>query len=278
MIQRIRCLFLAVALWAVSGAFAQTDNTTAEDLVRSSGLWEQLGHIGPQVQAGLADAMTRSGRTPSAAETERTSRAIQVAYAPARLRAIAVDAFARHLKAREVVELRAWYGSPVGQRITHLEETASKEAGDPQAFAQQGRVLLEKSSPQRRRLLEDLTTETRAAEVLTNVTIHTATGVQRGLASVLPDMPARSVQELRAELEAQRPNMMKAFASLSLGGYAKVYASLPTEHLEQYLVFVRSPVGRVFHALATEAFNAAVTDAATEFGRRLPGTKDQSNT
>jgi hypothetical protein len=84
--------------------------------------------------------------------------------------------------------------------------------------------------------------------------------------------------ELRMQLEAQRPQMLKAFAVLSLAAFAKAYAPLPTDGLESYVAFIRSRPGRDFNTIGIEALDAALTEAAAEFGRLLQGAKDQSNT
>ncbi|KRC04082.1 hypothetical protein ASE11_03180 [Hydrogenophaga sp. Root209] len=72
--------------------------------------------------------------------------------------------------------------------------------------------------------------------------------------------------------------MLKAFAALSLAGFAKAYATLPTDHLERYVAFVQSRPGHDFNAVGIEALDAALTEAAAELGRQLQGAKDQSNT
>ena len=56
------------------------------------------------------------------------------------------------------------------------------------------------------------------------------------------------------------------------------YAKIPSQQLRQYVAFIRTPAGRQFNAAAMEAMAAALTDAAAEMGRRLPGTRDGRNT
>lgn len=277
MFKLLRFLFLSAALLGVGGVYAQTDNATAEALARKSGLWEQLSSVAPQVLAGFSEALSQVGTKPSAVEIDRISRVIQDAYSVTGLRAVSVGVIAGKLSARDIADLLRWYDSPVGQRITKLEEEASAEKGDPQALLQQGLALVEKLPPARRRLLDELLTETRTAEAMTQITINTLMAVQQGAASALSNTPAAPAPKLKAALESQRPQMLKEFAALSLAGFAKVYETMPTEFLEQYVAFVKSAAGRDFNTLCLEALDAAFTEAAAEFGRGLPGAKDQSN-
>lgn len=278
MIRLLRLLFLSATLLGAGATHAQTDTATAENLLRKSGLWEQLGSIAPQVQAGFADAVSQGDSKPSAAEVERISRVIEHAFSANRMRAVSVTVIAKSLSARDVADLLRWYDSPMGRQIAKLEAKASEQSGDPQALMQQGLALLERSAPPRRKLLEELLVETRAAEGLTQVTINTALAAHRGAASASPNTLLVPAAELRMQLEAQRPAMLKAFAALSLAAFAKAYATLPTDHLQRYVAFVKSRAGREFNTIGMEALDAALTEAAAELGRQLQGAKDPSNT
>ena len=52
----------AAALLCAHGLVAaQVGKDVAEEMVRKSGLWEQLGHVAPQVKAGIVDAASKGG-------------------------------------------------------------------------------------------------------------------------------------------------------------------------------------------------------------------------
>lgn len=271
-------LWLCAMLFAAGAAQAQVDKATAESLLRKSGLWEQLASIPVQAEAGLADVFAKSGAKPSAAETDRVSRAIRTAYSATRLRSVALEIVSTRLNAQHVAELQRWYDSRIGQDVTRIEEQASAETGDPQAKMQQGFRLLERSPPARRQLLQDLLRETRAAELMTQMTINTSLAALRGLSSVMPEAPAVSLKELNARLETQRPQMMQTFSAVMLAGFARVYVSLPEDQLQQYVRFLASRAGNHYTAVCMEALEAGLMEAAADFGRRLPSTKDQANT
>ena len=278
LIKLFRFLLLSATLLGAGGTHAQTDTATAENLLRKSGLWEQLGSIAPQVQAGFGAALSQGDSKPSAAEVERISRVIESAFSATRMRTVGIKVVAARLNARNAADLLRWYDAPVGRQIASLEAKASEEGADPQALMQQGLALLERSPPPRRQLLQALLVETRAAEALTQVTINTSLAAHRGAASALPNTLLLPEAELRMQLEAQRPEMLKAFAALALASFAKAYATLPTDHLGRYADFIKSRAGQDFNTIGIEALDAALTEAAAEFGRQLQGAKDQSNT
>lgn len=270
---------VAVALLLASGALqAQIDKATAESLIRKSGLWEQLGAMSPQVQDGFVAGLDQGGLQPSEAERERLGGVLADAFAPQRLRAVAVGRVARGLKARHLSRLQRWFDSPAGRTIARLEEAATADATDPQTQLREGAALLEQLSPARRALLERLSAETRAAETLTQISINIVLAVQRGVSSAQYNAPGPSLAELRSALEAQREELQQTMSGFVLAGFARAYQSLPDEMLARYVAFYRSEAGAHFNLVSITALDAALTEASAALGRALPGLRDQGRT
>lgn len=270
----------AALLVSAPGAHAQTDAKTAEEFLRSSGLWAQLATVAPQMRTGFSDAAAQAGVTPTPAELERMSRVIDSAFSAQRLRASAITIFRSDLQAEHVPALRRWYSSSPGKNITAVEEaeSASQATTDPLAIVQQGSALLSAMPAARRTMLQEYVQVTRSAEMMAQFTVDTTVAMQQGLLSVTPNATDLSAKELRATLEAQRPQMIPALAEFSLAIYARTYSRLPTAELRKYVDFMKTKAGRHFMDVSFEAFTAAMVDASAEFGRGLPGAKDKSNT
>lgn len=153
---------------------AQTDANTAEALMRSSGMWNQLTSISPQVRSGFLAGASQAKSKSSPTEIARISKTIDEAFSSARLRSTALATLRAETKAVHVPALRRWYSSRVGKRVTSLEEAASATQTDPQAVVQQGTALLSTMPAARRALLEELVVVTRSGEAVTQITIDTA--------------------------------------------------------------------------------------------------------
>ena len=268
------CAFVALAS---PGAHAQTDAATAELLMRKSGMWEQLTGVAPQVRSGIVAAVAQAGASTGTAELARLSRLVDAAYSAERLRAVSLAVVSRSLNPRHVPELRAWFDTRVGQTITKLEEAASADDRSPDVIVREGIALLGDLSASRRAALEELVKVTQSAELMTRMNISGALAVQRGVSSVLPNGTGPTAAELQAALEAQRPQMLAAFTAISMASVVKTYDALPTADLERYVAFQKSEAGRNFHESGVLALEAALIDAAAEFGRGLPGTKAAAN-
>lgn len=274
----MRWIALLGALLLLPAAHAETDADTAESLMRRSGLWEQLASIGPQARAGVLASVAQAGSQPSAAELERLTRAADAAFDAQRLRGTARGAIARGLDTQHLPALLRWYASPPGLAMTRLEEVSATDTREPPAVMQAGATLLQRMPEERRLLLTDMVEATRAPEAMVQLVIGTSLAAYRGAASVTPGTPGLTLAELRALLEAQRPQMLKAYAALALAGMAITYEAAATGELGAYLDFLKSDAGRHFSDLGNAAIDAAMVEASADFGRRLPGSRDQANT
>ena len=273
----LRAFCLAALLAAAAVAHAAIDRPDAESLVRKSGLWEQLSGVAAQIEAGLEQAMTRTDADLADSERARIAHVVQAAYAPERLRAISADVIAARTQPEHLRELRTWFDSPSGQAVARAEETPLPHEGDAEASMRAGLRLLVSMPGERRRLLEDLLAATHAAEGMVQITISTTVAVQLGAASALQEGRAVSPAQVRAALESQRPEMLKSFTRMSLANFAQTYDPIPSEELRAYLDFIRSPAGAAFNEASLQALDTALTEAAMEMGRYLPGTRDRSN-
>lgn len=273
-----RALCLAGLLAAGSlAAHAEIGRPDAESLVRKSGLWEQLAGVAPQIEAGLQKALAQGAAAPAPSEKVRIARVVQNAYAPERLRALSAGVVAAKVPPEHLLALRAWFDSAQGQAVAHAEEAPAGDAQTSGAALKQGLSLLATMPSERRQLLEDLLAATHAAEGMVQITISTTVAVQQGAASAITGLSGPTPKQARAALEAQRPQMMKAFTAVMMATFARTYAELPSEQLRAYVAFVRSPAGASFNDVSLQALDAALSDAATEMGRYLPGTRDGSN-
>ena len=173
--------------------------------------------------------------------------------------------------------LRVWFDSPLGNAVAHAEEESSSNAADSASALKEGLRVLASTPRERRKLLEDLLAATHAAEGMVQLTISTTVAVQLGAASAVLGATVPLPERARAVLEAQRPQMLKEYTGLMLSSFARTYAALSSEQLGAYVAFVRSPAGAAFNDVSLEAMDAALSEAASEMGRSLPGTRDGSN-
>ena len=277
MLRIVWTLLLPACFLATSYSFAQGRSDIAEDLLRKCGLWEQLSSVEPQVQAGFSQAMSVAQPGPSAAEAERLARVIKSSYAASRLRATASQVIAEGLAEQHVADLVRWYASPVGVAITKAEEQFSASQGEPREVAASGAAMLERSTGQRRELIDAIMRETKAVDAAVEMTLSVALAVQRGISAAMPSASNMTGADITAALESQRPRLVDAYSKLTAASFALTYKSVSDADLERYVAFIKSPAGQHFSALAMRALDAALSKATEELGRNLPSTRDRTS-
>lgn len=274
-------LLLAGLLLAGAAARAQIDEAAAERLMRSSGLWEQLGATAAGARAGI-EAAHRNRLTPlSAEEVQRLLHATDAAFAAETLRPAVRKALAARVAPSHLGAIETWLGSEPGRRITSIEVAASRPDRDSDRVIRSGIARLAEATEGRKRLIDDLVDATRVAEAITNMTINVAVAVQRGMASVqlepavppppaAPVPPVPPVAALREGFAGQRTQMLQTYRGMSRALFADIYHALPDAELAGYLDFLRSAAGWQFLDATLQAMEQALVGAAEGLGTRLP--------
>ena len=275
---RCTAWLLALLLVCLSPAVqAQWDAASAEALMRQSGLWKQLGSTASQMEAAFRSSLATAPKQPSEAEVGRLLQALATAHAPNRLQQTALNTLQRGGQPQHLPALTTWFSHPLAGKVTQLEADSAQHMLQPTEVMARGMVLLTGMSEARRELLDTLLRRTRAAKGLTQVTVAVTLAMQRGLASVLPGAPGLPEGQLRALLQAQRPQMLQAFTALALAGMALTYDTLSIGELSDYVDMVSSSAGQHLNDLGLQAYSDAMEAAALDFGRRIPATRDGSN-
>jgi hypothetical protein len=276
---RLACV-LAWCLGALAAApaRAQIDEAAAEQLMRQSGLWEQLGATAAGARAGIETAARHRLTALTEDELQRLLKATDAAFAPQTLRAAVRKALAERVPAAHLAPLQAWLETELGRRITALEVAAARPERDSERAIRAGIARLDAAPEARRKLIEQLVEASRAAESITSMTINVAVAVQRGMASVKPEGPVAPVATLRESFEAQRAQMLQAYGGMSQALFAEMYQALSDAELASYLEFLRSAAGRRFLEATMQAMEHALVEAAERLGTRLPGVRPGAHT
>jgi len=255
------------ALWALcllsgtTAARAQISEEAAEKLLRASGQWAQLEVVGPQFRTGLEQGLKAPGTEVPDDVRNRMIAAAEAAFQVDRLRASMRRTLSEGVRAPLLPELLAWYDSPVGRQVTATEENDTRQRDSPEARAKAGVAVLQAATPERRQLLLRLVETSRAGQAAADTVAQMMLGVQASLARFEPARPRPPESELRAALDAQRPQMTRAMEGLTLALFAYTYRDLPDEPVAAYTAFMGSAAGDHYNDLTTRAFENALQEA-----------------
>lgn len=276
--KRMRDLFFCCwLLFAPCAATAATDAATAEALMRATGMWDQLADFAPQIRGEFMTGLAQVGAK-ATLDLERVSRTIEAAYSADRLRSWILASLVRDLDPAHLPSLRGWYDSTSGKAVTGLEKARSASRDDLQTTMTTANAMFEKAPPERRALLVEILSVSRALDVMTEAAISTAMAIQQGTAIAAPYSANPTLAELRNRIEAQRPQIREALATVMLASFTIAYGPLPTEELAKYVAFLRSDASRHFSGIVARATVAVMADASSEVGRGILASRLQADT
>ncbi len=263
MTQGWRKVLVALGCAAATAAQAQISEDQAEQLMRLSGQWAQLESMATQMQDGLVQGLA-GGDKPAAPElAQRVKQAAASAFSVERLQAVARRSLAEGVRASLLPELLRWYGSPLARRISQaeVESTAAKAEGDLKQRTQAGMALAQAATPGRQQLLLKLVEVTRAPSLGVDLAINMWVALPLTLARFDPKAPRVGEAELRAGFDAQRPQLLAAFETITLASMATTYRALPDDALAAYAGFMATVAGEHYTDQGTQAFEAAILAA-----------------
>ena len=257
---------------AQAAAVAAVPPELAQDLVRKSGLWQQMDSLGTQVRGGLADALPKDADPAREAERTRLLGCADAAYGADALRATAVDAVAGALQPADASAVLAWYDGALGHKIVGVEQAPSAQVADPAERLRRGGEALDKASDGRKASLQAIIAETRSVDIMADTAIEMAVAVRQGLASADPSTTASAIADLRADLAARRPQVVARYGQMSLPAYAFAYADLDDDELKRYADYLASPAAKAYSEGSVRGVARALSDGSARLGRCLKDT------
>ena len=261
-------LIVAATLLASTLAAATPPTPAAVDeLMHKSGMWRQLADVAALFVQGVDKAAAQQAPADQATAAAMRS-AFLVAYGPDRLRPAVARELALVLSAEELDAALQWLASDTGVGITKLEEDAAA-ADAAQDRSDIADALAAGLAPERRARYQRLARAMHSGEVGALMMINMTYGLAQGMRAATPGSPGRDPEEMRAALEAVRPQLVAVSEKRGLATMAITYATLPDADLDRYIAFAESPAGGRYNAAATIALDKALTAGATEAGRLL---------
>ena len=170
----------------------------------------------------------------------------------------------------EQSNLRAFFGSEFGQRMTRLEREAALLPPSAQLAAiARGEKLLATASAIRSTQVDRLM-ELVSAEISSAMVGQSVRALLLGL-SVSHQQGEITVpwQEIDAQVEAMMPAMMADVGRTQRAMMAYAYRDLTDEELDRYVEFLATPAAQKFYAVAAYAVGRIVAGGMAEFGTAL---------
>jgi len=262
-------LLLLVALLSgmhAADAASPADGGKMGRLIDVSGIRHTAQQILPSMLASIDAPNPSMGAPVRAAMRDAATQAFQPDPIVERVRTRMTAA----LNTRQIDETLVWLDSPLGRRITTMEN----EASDPGSYAsiQSFGRELQKQPPSKHRasLVRELDRATGSTDLAASLLEVTAVATALGVNASHPAAQQLQGEALRRQVKAGLAKMRKETEQLVMTSLYYTYRALSDQELESYLKFLTAPTGAAYVKSANSAMSEAMGDSINRFMAALP--------
>lgn len=253
----------------VDACFAGDDGDQLVRMVmRKSGLEKQIEQMPQLLQAEL-DRQQADAKGIPQEEFTRLSRTARSAFDPKTIHAAVQTYIKANLSENDMKEVLEWLDSPLGTKITRLEEEASTAEAyqDMQVI---GPKLLDenRNSARMRKLIKlDKTIG------VTRSTVNTMLDIQLAMITAMSaamDADSRpSFEDVQDFVQKNQSQLQAATSRMVQVQFLYAYRELTDPEIDRYTRFAESESGQRYHAVTIRAVDEALVQAARSIGSRL---------
>ena len=261
----LRHLGIALAALLIAGPAAadELDTRIAELMVRS-GIDKQMNSYPANVRMGMEQGRAQSPL--SDAQYQLLMNSVSKAYDPVVMKQTMARRLRKDLRLADIDGALGWLSSPLGRRVTQLEE----EHSTPEAYqAMQAWAQSLKEPPPEARM--DLIRRFDEAVGITEFTVtsikHTQLAMVAALTATQPAAKQRAAFDNVTQMfELRRPELLRNVTQQTLPHMLYIYRSLSDADLQRYIAYAASPVGKRYHAASKAALDDAIVRASHNAG------------
>lgn len=174
-----------------------------------------------------------------------------------------------NLSQNDVTAALDWLESPLGTKITRLEEQSSTPEGHAEMERMAPGLVEEYRGTARIAKIRELDDKTGATEASVNTVLNLQLAMITAVTAAMNvDNPPtyEEVQELVGRNRTQLQAVMEPMVQLQ---FLYAYRTLTDGEIDRYIRFAGSESGRKYHSVTAKGINYAFIQAARKFGTRL---------
>ena len=265
MVKIFKVMFMAALVLYAGLCMAKekkSDPQLVQTLMIKSGLNKQLEQLAPMVQTSISQ-QNQGANALSADELDMLSGMAAEAFDAKALK----DKVQRHIQTNlpetDIRAALAWLNSPLGAKITKLEEDAST----PAAYEEMQKLGSQLTGNAGRvDLIRKLDNASKATETAVAVMLNTQMALIAALTSGVPPEKRPTIENIEKEVLKNKGQIQSAVEQATLLTLLYTYRSLSNAEIGKYIDFARSASGKKYNTVTSEAVTAAVTNAAHVLG------------
>lgn len=246
---------------APASAPAHSESLSREVLY-ASGLAYQIASLPATFQTGFNELQRESGEE-YAPFFNALQTGVPAIYRPDDILRFVETGMDKGLTDDDKKQLLAHFNSPLGKRIAGLEREATGRETEIALYTTDTSAYAARIP-----LYTELNTLTGASELAANAAIDMGVAMETGIMSALSGV-AVDATALNAEVERQRPAVLRQTAEAMVKRFAYTYRDLTDDELKSLMEFARSPSGSKFHRVVGGLLTETLTSRAKDLGKML---------
>lgn len=262
----VLCLTLYMACALCSPAAAQERMALIEELVIRSGIRHQIRQIPELMDQSLA---TQQNAQLSQEQIQALTSVMREAFEPERFEKEVIGHLGKSLKTPDIEKTLDWLDSPLGQRITDLENNAISPEAEMAIQKLMGQPLESQAFPEQLAQMKKIDKALHASELLTDFIVEIQITLLKGFTASLPDHGRAAIEQAKAALKQQRVQIRQMAERNFTVRSLYTYRPLSNVELSNYIDFINSPSGQRYHQASFSALRKAFLKACAEAGEKI---------
>jgi hypothetical protein len=263
-----RLLVLLVLLLPAAWTHAASADAAARinRLMEASGINHAVNQVLPGILSGFDAQQQEPMPMPvRAAMRDAATQGFQTAPMLDKVRAKLGE-----LSEKQFDDTLRWLDTPLGRRITELENASNEPAAMQkiEAYAQERQK--QPAPRSRMRLIQELNRATGAQEMSNTIMEAILLATALGMNAAQPRELQTSPEALRKEIKSSMPEIQKQTEQFVTSSMLYTYRPLTDKELEAYIQFSRSASGAAYNKSATAGMSDAMLDAIGRFMTSIP--------
>lgn len=270
----ILSIFLSFLCFQETIASAQNDlkEQLTLELMKKSGLEQQIVHTPDVLKTAVASNFRRALRTKNNSTNEITNKiqsVISKSFRPEIIKSVISTHMETELDITDIKAVLEWLDSPLGKKITLLEEEAST-AEAYKAMATTIPVLKEKTDYNKRlQLMRELDNNIKATDSTLERELNMQIVSLTAMSSAFPTMSLPSTEALKENFKSYSTNMRQQISSTIMMNSLYTYRQLRLDEIESYIGFIKTDYGERYHRIVHEGINKAFLYCGKQFGKNV---------
>ena len=267
-------IFLSFICFQETIASAQNDlkEQLTLELMKKSGLEQQIVHTPDVLKTAVASNFRRALRTKNNSTNEITNKVqsvISKSFRPEIIKSVISTHMETELDITDIKAVLEWLDSPLGKKITILEEEAST-AEAYKAMAATIPILKKKTDYNKRlQLMRELDNNIKATDSTLERELNMQIVSLTAMSSAFPTMSLPSTESLKENFKSYSTNMRQQISATIMMNSLYTYRQLRLDEIESYIGFIKTDYGERYHRIVHEGINKAFLYCGKQFGKNV---------